>query len=336
VVLVWLLPHLSPLTMPNIFKNTRLEWLTRISTEPRAAAPTTVASPSSDEVAAPVSSRSTDPLLFVAWFGSGIATILIPLFSRTIRMKQYQYQYYQYSDEEDEQQAGDNNTYDVNNCKWWQFACSSYYMNDGNGEAQEDEAYTPDWFSGWGQSQEQREYAKENGQTTGALRFVYAWQIIMFAAILFYGTGALTKRRSPTGILGMLLIWANFNFLSMWMLADGSIEMMGDGRAVETSGFYGHFAVLMFMTNAWYTLFGVVFSVVFVLQSRLEHKAACHPQNKSSYPSTRRSLLLRTTRPIRRVLLLLRRNKPRKTKYVRTMSRLSKYSVRISVPLFLA
>jgi hypothetical protein len=255
--------------MPNIFKNTRLEWLTGISTEPHAASPTTVASPGS-EVAAPVSSRSTDPLLFVAWFGSGIATILIPLFSRTIRMKQYQNQYYQYNGEEDGQQSSDNN-YDANNCRWWQFTCSSYYTN-GNGEAQEDEAYTPDWFSGWGQSEEQRESAQENGQTTGALRFVYGWQIIMFAAILFYGIGVIAKRKPSSGLLGMLLIWANFNFLSMWMLADGSIVTYG--RALETSGFYGQFSVLMFITNAWYTLFGVVFSVVFVLRSRLEHKAA--------------------------------------------------------------
>ena len=83
----------------------------------------------------------------------------------------------------------------------------------------------------------------------------------MFLGILYYGYNAISKRRSTSSLVAVLMVWANFNFLSMWMLANGAISV--DGRGLENSGFYGQFSVLMFMTDFWYTIFGIIFMVYF-------------------------------------------------------------------------
>merc|ERR1712238_298311 len=64
----------------------------------------------------------------------------------------------------------------------------------------------------------------------------------------------------------------NMSFLSMWMLADGSIYT--DGEYVQRRGFYGQLSVLAFMANAWYVAFGLIFLMVFGLKARRMNKEA--------------------------------------------------------------
>jgi len=64
-----------------------------------------------------------------------------------------------------------------------------------------------------------------------------------------------------------LALFANMSFLSMWWLADGSI--VTDTEYVQQTGFYGQFAVLMFITNAWYVLFGIVYTGVFLFRKKV-------------------------------------------------------------------
>ena len=53
---------------------------------------------------------------------------------------------------------------------------------------------------------------------------------------------------------------------------DGSI--VTEDRVMELSGFYGQFAVLMFIADAWYTLFGFIFAVYFLVNSSKEARLA--------------------------------------------------------------
>merc|ERR1712238_612565 len=69
-----------------------------------------------------------------------------------------------------------------------------------------------------------------------------------------------------------LFVFTNMSFLSMWMMGDGSIYI--DGDYVQRRGFYGQFSVLVFMCNAWYVLFGVIFLVAFGLKARRMNKEA--------------------------------------------------------------
>jgi len=55
----------------------------------------------------------------------------------------------------------------------------------------------------------------------------------------------------------------------MWLLADNSI--ITDGDLVQRTGFYGQFSVLMFITNAWYVIFGLTFSAIFAIRGHNMH-----------------------------------------------------------------
>merc|ERR1711865_11121 len=86
---------------------------------------------------------------------------------------------------------------------------------------------------------------------------------------LAYGYKVIKENRIVSGVTIALVVFANMAFLSMWMIADGSI--VTDGEHVRRWGFYGQFSVLMFITNFWYLLFGIVFTIVFVLRGRQMH-----------------------------------------------------------------
>merc|ERR1712032_950987 len=109
------------------------------------------------------------------------------------------------------------------------------------------------------------------------------WQIIMFITILVYGYIVIRQNRVITGVLIALIVFANMSFLGMWMLADGSI--VTDGEIVQQTGFYGQFPVLMFITNAWYVIFGIVFSCLFAIRGHQMHddSGTQKQQNDESY-----------------------------------------------------
>jgi hypothetical protein len=92
----------------------------------------------------------------------------------------------------------------------------------------------------------------------------------MFAAIIIYGVIVIRQNRIVSGLIVALVVFANMSFLSMWMLADGSI--ITDGEYVQQTGFYGQFPVLMFITNAWYVAFGMIFTIILVLRAQAMHE----------------------------------------------------------------
>jgi len=222
-------------------------------------------------------SPAANNLLVAAWVVCGALTVLGPLIYRTIRMNynwadfQQQYgenqnQYYENQNEYQYSQQYGN--YDVNQCKWYQFNCFPYYINE-DGEPEPTAGWYPSWFSGWTQTEEEREQMMEDGETSSAIIFTYVWQVIMFISILAYGFIVIKQNRIVTGVTVALVVFANMCFLAMWMLADGSI--ITDGDYIQQVGFYGQFPVLMFMTNAWYVIFGIVFSAIFAIRGHSMH-----------------------------------------------------------------
>jgi len=228
----------------------------------------------------------------ILWGASGFATVVGPIVYRTLRMDKYRNMWEVYNWEEAKQNyyedfenkymqyygEGNNEynyqeqmqqgTYDINRCKWFQFNCFPYYINE-KGEPEPTEGWYPSWFSGWTVTEEQREQMLEEGQTSPALIFTYVWQILMFIAILAYGFIVIKQNRVVSGLSVALIVFANMSFLAMWMLADGTI--ITDGQYIQDIGFYGQFPVLMFITNAWYVIFGIVFTALFAIRSHYMH-----------------------------------------------------------------
>ncbi len=236
-------------------------------------------------------SEDANFVLTLIWVMSGFVTVLIPLIYRSIHkykyrqeyMKYYWQQEYEQYEEQRKQnydQYGNSYNYggaymadyedpeyvDVNNCKWWNFNCFSFFVNR-QGEAKADQEWAPAWYSGFITTEEERQMMQDNLESPGSLKFVYIWQILMFIVIGIYGLKVIRENRNPTGLMIALLVWANFAFLSMWLMADGSI--VTDGETVKRMGFYGQISVLIFMTNFWYFLHGMAFVVVFWLRAQL-------------------------------------------------------------------
>jgi hypothetical protein len=222
-------------------------------------------------------SCSQGPVPFLAaWVTVGFLTLIIPYFRWSTMKNKYQEAYGQYN-QNDENYVGEADEYDTNHCWWYQWNCQSYYTN-GNGEG----VWIPNWYSGWYTSEEELARANENGESPGALKFVFAWQMLMFLAILGYGFSVIRNSKPSSGLFGILLVWANVSFLSMWMLASGVIQT--DGDLLELVGFYGQFSVLMFITDFWYTLFGLVFALALCIRAQ-SAKSKQNSTSKSTPPS---------------------------------------------------
>jgi hypothetical protein len=259
----------------------------------------------SPEVTQPMSPQANFMLASV-WVIGGILTVAIPAIYRAVKMNDYRKMYYMWNWEEAQKQyeqqqqqyyenqyanqwnqgqyqwEGFNGMYDINQCKWWQLNCFPYYINE-NGEPQPSAGWYPSWFSGWTVTEDEREQMMEDGETSPALKFVYAWQIIMFVAIIIYGVIVIRQNRIVSGLIVALVVFANMAFLSMWMLADGSI--ITDGEYVQQIGFYGQFPVLMFITNAWYIVFGIIFTIILTLRSFAMHEPV-PPKQLNNEPAT--------------------------------------------------
>jgi len=229
-------------------------------------------------------------ILAIAWVISGLVCVLVPLIYRTIHKNKYreiymsyyweqEYQAYEEQRKQNYEKYGNSYNYggaymypdyaereymDVNNCKWWQINCFSFFVNR-EGEPMPEQQWMPTWYSGFSLTEEERQEMEDNLEQPGSLKFVYVWQLVMFAIICWYGLLVIRQNRNPTGLIVALLVWANFSFLSMWLMADGSI--VTEGQRAKRSGFYGQISVLIFMSNFWYFLHGLAFILVFWIRA---------------------------------------------------------------------
>jgi hypothetical protein len=249
-------------------------------------------------------------IISIVWGVSGVLTVLGPAIYRSMKMNNYQNMWYAYNSEEAQQQNQENQeeyyenynenqymqqygqngyqynweemrgSYDINQCKWYQLNCFPYYINE-QGEPEPTAGWYPSWFSGWTVTEETREQMMEDGETSSALIFTYVWQILMFIIILAYGFIVIRQNRVVSGLTVALIVFANMSFLALWMLADGSI--ITDGEYIQKVGFYGQFPVLMFITNAWYVVFGIVFAAIFAVRGHSMHSEKQAEASEENY-----------------------------------------------------
>lgn len=172
----------------------------------------------------------------VGWFTSGFLTIFVPLIIFWTARARFAYQY--------NQNNNDNNNQDNNN--------------------EQDEFTTPWWF--WGGSGD-RERREEDGSP--ALIATYLWSVLVFSGLLFYGYQHMNRTESLQGLVAVLVLFANYNFVSLLILGgvEGAVET--EGRAVEEHGFVGQFGVLVYLTNIGWIVFGIGYGLFFLRKYRL-------------------------------------------------------------------
>ncbi|CAB9527644.1 expressed unknown protein [Seminavis robusta] len=202
-----------------------------------------------------------EPAKFVAaYIISGLLAILIPGINHAKSVKRYQNSYYyQYNNQYDDQDQ------------------------NGSGDL-------PSWFSGWnGNAYVSGDSQDGSSANSGAIKFVYTWELLMFLGLLAYGGMVLFKFRGPLAqsrmalwsLFVLIFVWANFAFMTMWLVANGSIYT--DGREMEeVGGFYNQFSVLLFVTNFWYLMWSICFCIA--LGVRIFRKAGEEVINETKKP----------------------------------------------------
>ena len=148
------------------------------------------------------------------WFISGMLTILIPLIIFAVSRRVN-------TDEDDEGEG------------------------DANNNNQENQSTSPWWYFGTNNNDDRR----DEGKTPPILIATYLWSILVFHGILFYGYRAFkysSRVNNPyDNIMVALVLFANYNILSILLLSnvEGAIET--DGPGVEEHGFVGQFGVMV-------------------------------------------------------------------------------------------
>ena len=230
-----------------------------------------------------------------AWWLGGFLTIVVPtikwnksksyFYNAVGRYREYERNQRSYEDGQNYNQNGNNNNNNQNNngyatmkCGWWQYKCrqQQYYYRAMQNGGNDNQVMTPNWyqFLGGKNEEEDREAREEMGiypdEATGAVKFVFAWSIIIFVTLLLYGTYAMAKKKS-TGMLvltlGMIL---QYSLLVILLLPQGVIST--DDRDLEESiyGWYGQLPVLMvyfYYAQIWFAgVFLLVFGAKWLLE----------------------------------------------------------------------
>ena len=231
--------------------------------------------------------------LLTAYVVSGLLAIIVPAAKFRSSVRAYQSSYY-YEYQQANQSEDEHYTIDVNNCKWWQWRCTPLWMNENgeyvyennnnnnnnNGDNNQQYYSTPSWFSGWGGNQvsgDRGASGDNNMANSTNLKVVYAWQLLLFLSLLAYGAALLWKFRLRTdssqsysrerfvlsrmawqSLWLILFVWMNVSFMTMFLLANGSIYT--EGREMEEiGGFYNQFSVMMFVSCFWQLLWACLF-----------------------------------------------------------------------------
>lgn len=230
-----------------------------------------------------------------AWLLAGVLAILIPLSKWKKQRKQWYNYYGQYVEYENnqrmyEEQQNQQNQYNNGNqynnanqgngnydrdgrwipsCSWWQVKCRQqrmYYMA-ANGDQNQNQIRFPNWYATiGGKLEEERRDREERGENpdsaSGALKFVYTWTMIVFIALLVFGSVTLFQKKPLTPLIVVMLIVGQFALLQLILLGQGVIET--EGREMEDSyyGWYGQLPILMVYTDWGYFLFTICFSAL--------------------------------------------------------------------------
>ncbi|KAL3797642.1 hypothetical protein HJC23_013474 [Cyclotella cryptica] len=113
--------------------------------------------------------------------------------------------------------------------------------------------------------QQYKQMKSGNGNWTGsnaAMKFVYAWNIIMFIGLTIHRYRILANGKDQMGIIIALLIYAQFSLMNLITTTQGAIET--DDHFFENSiyGWFGQYSVLVAYTDFWMFLCSMIFPKV--------------------------------------------------------------------------
>jgi hypothetical protein len=200
---------------------------------------------------------------------SGILVIFIPVINWNRKKNKY-YKEYGYAIEY-ENDGKQNYSY-YPSCSSYQWRCRrkqykylatrSSDNNYGND--------LPTWYRFLGGLTEAERHVKEElhvDGTSGALKFVYACTLVMFISMWAYGAYVLCKERPVGRIVLIMAVFAQFSLLNLILLEQGVILTDDQDLQNEIYGWYGQWSVLVVYTHFMYVFFGIVFSLVFLVQA---------------------------------------------------------------------
>jgi preprotein translocase subunit SecG len=204
-----------------------------------------------------------------AWYGAGTATVLIPLLVFAVGRLSHSAE-------------NNSNTDNNSNCHWYQWICSVKEQRQASGSS------VPWWWLGG-------QVSNNNGQPRPVLIFIYIWSLILFGAILYFGSAAITSGQDAA-VIATLCVFANLCFVLMML-----VQVAGEGLVATTSyggganlsqdGFYGQMGVLLYMTYFCWLLFSVVLALVIRRRAARKNvtKIDIHPSDYQihSEPSVR-------------------------------------------------
>ena len=217
-----------------------------------------------------------------AWILSSLCAIIIPVSKWAHERNEY-YQYmgryheYEWKQRQYEEMQNGNNMYmNANMCSWWNFKCRQrmaryqYYMQaqqGGHNRQGNMMGMLPGWYTFFGGSanlggeDREREGMMMNS-SSGAMKFVYFWNIIMFVGVTIFGYRTLANGKDRMGLIVALLIYAQFSLMNLMTLTQGTIQT--DERFFENSiyGWFGQWSVLVAYTDFWMFLHSVIFAAV--------------------------------------------------------------------------
>ena len=225
----------------------------------------------------------------VFWFLSALVSVLFPLLmywgdhaidgrddAENGNQEQQQQQYYSM-------------------CSWWQFSCkrrernyyNNYYGQQGqqnqNNQEEDREENSAPWWWFFGSSEEERRQREEQGAASGALIFLYLWSLILFSAGLYYGYRVIMSQQySLKPLVAGLIVFANMSFVTMILLGGLEGGVQTEGPEVEELGFYAQFAVMLFLTNFLWMVFGIAFAA-FLYREHGRREQTLKDQESSSY-----------------------------------------------------
>lgn len=238
--------------------------------------------------------KSPWPIIFF-WWVAGILAIFIPFgiwssekqsfysnYGKAIEYQNAQRAYEEAQNAYQQNQDGNGEQLQSWNCGWWQFRCRNNRYNymkayGDNGDGERMGIYTPSWYNYLGgkyddiASRDREALGMDSSvDNSASLRFVYIWSVIIFVAILAYGTYTFYKRQSITTLNVMLgLVW-QYALLLMILMPQGIIST--EERDLEDSvyGWYGQIGVLMVYFSSAQLLFCPCMMILTGVKSMLE------------------------------------------------------------------
>lgn len=235
------------------------------------------------------------PFLGLWWLG-GIITIVAPVLRWHVAKQDFFQHYGAYHQYEQQQRNNDYNYQyqqqmaQAFKCKWYQFECrqrQAQYLQAQNYDPNRLKFFTPGWYASLGgrfdsaeQEPEQERMVSSFDENSGAVKFVYAWSLVIFVSLLFYGTFVILTRRSVQGLVLSLGLITQYSLLMLILLPQGVIRNNDEALERSSYGWYGQMAVLMVFFNFAQVLFGPIFMILTSAMAAYQSSVEAEPANK--------------------------------------------------------